>query len=193
MAEALTIVVGMVLVNNIVLTTFLGSCPLLGASRRLDSAIAMALATAFVLILTSLLTWLIDRLVLVPLSLASLRLIAFMVVIAAVVQLTDAAVRRISPLMHQVFGLYMPLIAGNCAVLGVALLNAEASASLGVALFSGLAAAAGFSLVLVLFAAARERLEVADVPHAFRGAGIGLVTAGLMTLAFMGFAGMGTG
>ena len=190
MGELFAILISTVLVNNLVLVRFLGLCPFMGITQRLEGAIAMAFATTFVLTLSSMLTWLVDALLLTPFDLGYLRIVAFIAVIAAVVQLTEAAVRSVSPLMYQVFGLYLPLIASNCAILGVTLLNAAAARSLLHAALYGFGAAAGFSLVLVLFAAARERIAVADVPDAFKGAGISLINAGLMSLAFMGFAGL---
>lgn len=193
MGELFAILVSMVLVNNVVLVRFLGLCPFMGVSHRLETAIAMAFATTFVLTLSSLVAWLLDNLVLVPLGIGYLRIVTFIAVIAAVVQFTESLVSRVSPLMHQMFGLYLPLIASNCAVLGIALLNAAAMRTMLQAAFFAFGAAAGFSLVLILFAAARERIASADVPDVFKGAGIGLITAGLMSLAFMGFGGMVAG
>jgi electron transport complex protein RnfA len=150
----------------------------------------MSLATAFVLTLSSALAYLLHRYILVPFELEYLRTIAFILVIAASVQFTEIMVRRMSPLLHQVLGIYIPLIATNCAVLGVALLNVQQSKGFVQSVFFGFGAATGFALVLVLFAAIRERLEAADIPAPFRGTAIALMTAGLMSLAFMGFAGM---
>jgi electron transport complex protein RnfA len=193
MTQLWVILLSTVLVNNVVLTRFLGLCPFLGVSRSLESAIGMAMATAFVLTLTSMLSWLIDTLLLVPFDLQYLRIVALIVAIAAVVQLTELIVRSINPLLHQMLGLFLPLIATNCVVLGVALLNVQAARTLLESAVFGIGAAAGFALVLIVFAAARERLAAADVPAAFRGAAIGLVTAGLMSMAFMGFAGFTAG
>lgn len=191
MTDLLLIIVGTALVNNFVLVRFLGLCPFLGVSTRLDSAIGLSAATAFVLTLSAVVSHAVHHFVLVPLQLEYLRTISFILVIAAAVQLTEMVLRATSPLLHRVLGLFLPLITTNCAVLGVALLNAQASHTLLEAAIYGLGAALGFSLVLVLFAGLRERIEGADVPEPFRGAGIGLVTAGLMALAFMGFTGMG--
>jgi Na+-translocating ferredoxin:NAD+ oxidoreductase subunit A len=190
MTELFVILIGTVFVNNFVLGRFLGLCPFLGVSRSLEAAASMSLATAFVLTLSSAIAYLLHRYVLVPLDLEYLRTIAFILVIAASVQFTEIMVRRMSPLLHQVLGIYIPLIATNCAVLGVALLNVQQSKGFVQSLFFGFGAAAGFALVLVLFAAIRERLEVADIPAPFRGTAIALMTAGIMSLAFMGFAGM---
>ena len=190
MTELFVILVGTVFVNNFVLARFLGLCPFLGVSRSLEAAAGMSLATAFVLTLSSAIAYVLHRYVLVPLDLEYLRTIAFILVIAASVQFTELMVRRMSPLLHQVLGIYIPLIATNCAVLGVALLNVQESKGFVQSVFFGFGAAAGFALVLVLFSAIRERLEAADIPAPFRGTAIALMTAGLMSLAFMGFAGM---
>jgi electron transport complex protein RnfA len=190
MTELFVILVGTVFVNNFVLARFLGLCPFLGVSRSLEAAAGLSAATAFVLTLSSALAYLLHRYVLVPLDLEYLRTVAFILVIAASVQFTEIMVRRMSPLLHQVLGIYIPLIATNCAVLGVALLNVQQATGFVQSLFFGFGAAAGFALVLVLFAAIRERLEAADIPAPFRGAAIALMTAGIMSLAFMGFAGM---
>lgn len=190
MVELIVILVGTVLVNNFVLTRFLGLCPFMGVSRSVEAAAGMSLATAFVLTLSSSTAYLLNRYLLVPLGLEYLHTIAFILVIATSVQFTEIMVRRISPLLDQVLGIYIPLIATNCAVLGVALLNVQASDSFVKSVFFGAGAAGGFALVLILFAAIRERIEAADVPLAFRGAAIALVTAGIMSLAFMGFTGM---
>lgn len=191
MADYLLLLVGTVLVNNVVLTKFLGLCPFMGTSRRLDNAIGLALATGLVLTLTSGLCWLVTRWLLEPFGLEYLRTLAFILVIAASVQFTETVLRATAPVLHQALGIFLPLITSNCAVLGVALLNTWAQRSLFEAMLAGFGAALGFGLVLALFAAARERLEASPVPGPFRGVPIALVTAGLMALAFMGFAGMG--
>jgi electron transport complex protein RnfA len=190
MSEIVVILVGTILVNNFVLTRFLGLCPFMGVSRNLDSAAGMSLATAFVLTLSSATAYLLHEYLLVPLELEYLRTISFILVIAGSVQFTEIMVRRLSPMLDQVLGIFIPLIATNCAVLGVALINVQESNSFVESVFFGLGASAGFALVLVLFSAMRERLEAADVPASFRGTAIALVTAGIMSLAFMGFAGM---
>ncbi|MDJ0938878.1 MAG: electron transport complex subunit RsxA [Woeseiaceae bacterium] len=190
MSELIVILVGTVLVNNFVLTRFLGLCPFMGVSRNLEAAAGMSLATAFVLTLSSASAYLLHQYVLVPLDLGYLRTVSFILVIAASVQFTEIMVRRMSPMLDRVLGIYIPLIATNCAVLGVALLNVQQSNNFVESVFFGLGAAGGFALVLVLFSAIRERLEAADVPAPFRGTAIALMTAGIMSLAFMGFAGM---
>jgi electron transport complex protein RnfA len=190
MSELILILVGTVLVNNFVLVRFLGLCPFMGVSRNLEAASGMSLATAFVLTLSSAVSYLLHQYLLVPLQLEYLKTIAFILVIAASVQFTEIMVRRLSPLLDQVLGIFIPLIATNCAVLGVALLNVQQAKGFVQSVFFGFGASMGFALVLVLFSAARERLDAADVPLPFRGTAIALMTAGIMSLAFMGFSGM---
>ena len=160
-------------------------------SSSVESAVGMSMATAFVLTLAAVSSYLLTRWVLTPLDLLYLSTVSFILVIAALVQLTELFMRHAAPLLHRVLGIYLPLITGNCAVLGVALLNLREQNSLVESALYGFGAALGFGLVLVALAAARERLELADVPESFRGAPIGLITAGLMALAFMGFLGFG--
>jgi electron transport complex protein RnfA len=190
MSELASILIATVLVNNFVLVKFLGLCPFMGVSRRLETATGMALATMFVLTLSAACSYLVEAWLLEPLGLGYLRTIAFILVIAAVVQFTEMVVRQTSPLLHQVLGIYLPLITTNCAVLGVALLNVQEAHSFLESLFYGFGAALGFALVMVLFAGVRERVAVADVPAPFQGAAVALITAGLMALAFLGFAGL---
>ncbi len=190
MTEWILILVGTVLVNNFVLTKFLGLCPFMGVSRNLESAYGLAIATAFVLTLSSAISYLAYTYLLMPLGLEYLRTLTFILVIAALVQFTEAAMRKMAPLLHEVLGLFLPLITTNCAVLGVALLNLQGDHDLLGSIIFGFGAAVGFGLALILFAALRERIEHAPAPVAFRGAPLALVTAGLMALAFMGFAGM---
>lgn len=190
MADIFLILVGAVLVNNFVLTQFLGLCPFMGVSGRVETAAGMSAATLFVLTLASACSYLLFHYLLVPLGLEYLRTIAFIVVIAAVVSATEMIMRKTSPLLHRVLGIFLPLITSNCAVLGVALLNINQSRSFAESVFYGFGAAAGFSLVLILFAAMREKLDSSDVPEPFRGPAIAMITAGLMSLAFMGFSGM---
>ncbi len=190
MSDLILILVGTVLVNNFVLVRFLGLCPFMGVSRNIEAAFGMSLATAFVLTLSSAIAYLLYEYVLVPLQLEYLKTISFILVIAASVQFTEIMVRQQSPLLHQLLGIYIPLIATNCAVLGVALLNVREAEGFIQSVFYGFGAAGGFALVLVLFAAIRERLQAADIPRPFRGTAIALMTAGIMSLAFMGFSGM---
>ncbi len=184
------LLVGAVLVNNFVLVQFLGLCPFMGVSNKLETAMGMSAATTFVLTLASVCSYLTYNYLLEPLGLTYLRTISFILVIAVVVQFTEMVVRKSSPLLHRVLGVYLPLITTNCAVLGVALLNINKAHSFTQSLFYGFGAAIGFSLALILFAAMRERLAVADIPEPFQGAAVGMITAGLASLAFMGFAGL---
>ncbi len=190
MTEYLLILISTVLVNNFVLVKFLGLCPFMGVSRKLETAMGMALATAFVLTLSSVSSYLVNQYILLPLNLEILRTLSFILVIAVVVQFTEMVVRKTSPLLYNVLGIFLPLITTNCAVLGVALLNIQQQHSFIQSFFYGFGAALGFSLVLILFAAMRERLAAADVPAPFKGAPIAMITAGLMALAFMGFSGL---
>jgi electron transport complex protein RnfA len=191
MEELALILIGALLVNNFVLAQFLGLCPFVGVSGNYDAAVAMGFATTFVLTLAASLSHLAYHWLLLPLGLTYLNIIVFIVIIAAVVQFTEVFLRSVSPLLHQVLGIYLPLITTNCAVLGVALLALSQSLSFVQTLAYSIGAALGFTLVLCVFAALRERLEHADVPRPFRGAPITLISAGILSLAFLGFAGLG--
>jgi electron transport complex protein RnfA len=184
------ILVGTVFVNNIVLVKILGLCPFMGVSKKLEASIGMAGATAFVLSIGSMTSWGINHYLLEPNGLFYLRTLSFIVIIAGVVQFTEMVMEKNFPTLYQGLGIFLPLITTNCAVLGIPLLNAQASHSFIESLFFGLGGALGFSLVLILFASMRERLEGADVPAAFKGSAIGMITAALMSLAFMGFMGL---
>ena len=183
------LLVGAVLVNNVVLVRILGLCPFMGVSKKLEASIGMGLATAFVLTLASGTSWMIDQ-VLILWHLEYLRTLAFIVVIAAIVQFTEMFIHKASPVLYQALGIYLPLITTNCAVLGVPLINSSAKHTFVESLLFGFGSAVGFSLILILFAAMRERLEGADIPQAFKGTPAAFITAGLMSLAFMGFAGL---
>lgn len=184
------ILISTILVNNFVLVKFLGLCPFMGVSKKLETALGMGLATTFVLTLASFFSYLVDTYLLTPLELTYLRTISFILVIAAIVGFTEMVVHKTSPLLYKVLGIYLPLITTNCAVLGVALLTVrEDNGAIG-SLIYGAGAAIGFTLVLVLFSAMRERIAAADVPVPFKGNAIALITAGLMSLAFMGFSGL---
>lgn len=188
--DLLLLAVAAVLVNNFVLTQFLGLCPFFGVSRKVETAAGMAMATAFVLTLASILSYLAYHYLLVPFAAEHLRTPAFILIIAIAVQLTEIAVRFTSPMLQQVLGLYLPLITTNCAVLGVALLNLRSEHDLIASTVYGAAAATGFGLVLIIFAALRERLENAEIPKPFRGAPIALISAGILAMGFMGFSGL---
>ncbi len=190
MKEFALILVSTILVNNFVLVKFLGLCPFMGVSRKLETATGMAMATTFVLTLSSVFSYLVNTYLLAPYGLEYLDIIAFILVIAGVVQLTEMIVHKVSPLLYQVLGIFLPLITTNCAVLGVALLNVQKDYGFIESFLYGFGASIGFSLVLILFAAMRERINVADVPAPFKGAAIAMITAGLMSMAFMGFSGL---
>lgn len=189
MSELFALFVGVALVNNFVLVQFLGLCPYVGTSKRLETAVPMTLATAFVMVMTTLLTHTLYHYLLVPLELEYLRIIAFIFAIAAVVQMTELYIKQISPVLHQLLGIYLPLITSNCAILGLALTVVELP--LHEAIVYGIGGAVGFGVVLVAFASLRERLQSEAVPPAFRGAPVALLCAGFMALAFTGFRGMG--
>lgn len=190
MKEFALILVSTVLVNNFVLVKFLGLCPFMGVSRKLETATGMALATTFVLTMSSICSYLVNSYLLAPFGLEYLRTIAFILVIAGVVQITEMVVHKTSPLLYQVLGIYLPLITTNCAVLGVALLNVQQDFGFLQSATYGFGAAVGFSMVLILFSAIRERIAAADVPTSFQGPAIAFITAGLMSMAFMGFSGL---
>jgi Na+-translocating ferredoxin:NAD+ oxidoreductase subunit A len=185
----LLILIGTVFVNNIVMSKILGLCPFMGVSRKLETAIGMGAATTFVLTLASGASYLIDTYLLGQ-DLSYLRTLSFIVVIAGIVGFTEMFIKKTSPVLFRVLGIYLPLITTNCAVLGIPLLNVREQHNFLESLFFGLGGAIGFTLVLVLFAAMRERMEAADVPKAFQGVSIAMISAGLMSLAFMGFAGL---
>ncbi len=190
MSEYLLLLLSTALVNNVVLVKFLGLCPFMGVSRKMDSALGMGMATTFVLTLATAAAWMLEHWLLAPLGIQYLRILSFILVIASVVQFTEMVIRKVSPGLYQVLGIYLPLITTNCAVLGVALLNIMEAHSFVQSLMYGFGSALGFTLVLLLFAGLRERLALAQVPDSFSGAPIGFVSAGLLALAFMGFAGL---
>lgn len=184
------LVLGTALVNNVVLVKFLGLCPFMGVSNKLDTALGMGFATTFVLTLASAASWLLENLVFIPLDIGFLRILGFILVIAAVVQFTEMVIQKTSPVLYQVLGIFLPLITTNCAVLGVALLNIQEKYSFVESLFFGFGAALGFTLVMVIFAGLRERLALMAVPETFAGTPIAFITAGILSLAFMGFTGL---
>ena len=190
MTEFFLLLISTALVNNVVLAKFLGLCPFMGVSKSVDSAFGMGLATTFVITLACAATWMLENWLLVPLGLGYLRILTFILVIAATVQFVELVVKKSSPGLYQALGIYLPLITTNCAVLGLALLNVQEKSGFVISLFYGFGSALGFTLVLVMFAGLRERLALARVPAAFVGAPVGFVLAGLLSLAFMGFAGL---
>lgn len=190
MTDYLLLLIGTVLVNNFVLVKFLGLCPFMGVSSKVETAIGMSFATTFVMTLASLLSYLVDTYLLEPLSLQYLTTMTFILVIAVVVQFTEMVVHKTSANLYRSLGIFLPLITSNCAVLGVALLNTYEKHNFVESIIYGFSAALGFSLVLIMFSAMREKLANADVPKPFKGSAIAMITAGLMSLAFMGFTGL---
>lgn len=188
-SNLLTILVGGLLVNNFVMNRFLGCCPFLGVSKQFDTAKGMSLAVIFVMTLASFITWFVQQLLDV-LGLAYLQTIAFILVIAVLVQIVEMALKKISPSLYQSLGVYLPLITTNCAVLGVAILNVDEGYNLLESTFNGFCAAAGFGLAMLLFSCIRERLALANMPKWMNGFPGALITAGLMAIAFMGFGGL---
>lgn len=190
MNEYLLLLFGTALVNNVVLAQFLGLCPFMGVSSKIDSALGMGLATTFVLTLATVLSWLLEHYVLVPLDVAFLRILSFILIIAGVVQFTEMVIRSLSPILYQNLGIFLPLITTNCAVLGVALLNLQKEHNFLQSVLYGIGASLGFVLVLVVFAGIRERLARASVPRVFSGPPVAFITAGLLSMAFLGFSGL---
>ncbi|TDQ59113.1 electron transport complex protein RnfA [Mesocricetibacter intestinalis] len=190
MTEYILLIISTALINNFVLVKFLGLCPFMGVSKKVETAIGMGLATTFVMTVTSLCVYLIDQYLLKPFDATFLRTLIFILAIAVVVQFTEMVIKKVSPVLYRLLGIFLPLITTNCAVLGVALLNINLAHNLIQSILYGFSAALGFALVLILFSSLRERLAAADTPLPFRGTPIALITAGLMSLAFMGFTGL---
>jgi len=188
--EILTILISAVLIKNFVLYYFLGICPFLGVSKKLDSALSMGLAVTFVMSITAVVSWLINHFILIPYSLEYLQIVSFILVIASLVQLVEMFIRKISPPLYQALGIYLPLITTNCAIMGLALLAVRKNYNFIESVVFGFGSGVGFTLAIVLMAAIREQLDLADVPEPLKGAGITLIVAGLMALAFSGFSGM---
>lgn len=189
MAEIITIALGAILIENFVLVKFLGICPFLGVSKKVETAVGMGLAVMFVMTLASAFTWLVWTYLLVPCRLEFLITIAFILVIAVLVQFVEMVLQKLVPVLYSALGIYLPLITTNCAVLGVAILNIEKEYSFINSVVYGLTAAAGFTLAIVLFAGVRQRTEFSEYPKCFEGMPIALVSAALIALAFMGFSG----
>lgn len=186
----LVIVIGAVLVNNFVLSRFLGCCPFLGVSKKTETAVGMSGAVIFVMTIASAVTWLLDHCLLQPLGLGYIHTLVFILVIAALVQFIDIAMKRFLPSLHSALGIFLPLITTNCAVLGVAELNQKNGTPFLESVLFSFAAALGFGVALLIFSGIREKLAHADPPRCFRGVALALVTAGLLSLAFMGFSGL---
>ncbi|EFM39964.1 electron transport complex, RnfABCDGE type, A subunit [Peptostreptococcaceae bacterium AS15] len=190
MKQILLILLISILVDNFCMSKFLGICPFLGVSRKVETAIGMGMAVTFVMVLASIITWLV-QLLLVALKIEFAQTIAFILVIAALVQFVEMVIQKSSPTLYQSLGVYLPLITTNCAVLGVAILNIQNKYNLIETIFNGLGGALGFTLAIVLFAGIRERLELSDIPKSFEGFPIALVSASLMAISFLGFSGLG--
>ena len=182
------IVIGAIFVNNVVLSQFLGICPFLGVSSKVDTSLGMGLAVTFVMALSAVVTWAIQNYILVPFGIEYMQTITFILVIAALVQMVEIVLKKMSPALYQALGIFLPLITTNCAVLGVAIIAIQKDFDLLTTVIYSVSTAIGFALALVLFAGIRERLEVEDTPQAMRGVPIALITAGLLAMAFMGFA-----
>lgn len=191
--EYILIFISAIFVNNIVLSQFLGICPFLGVSKKVDTALGMSAAVAFVLTLATIVTWLVQKLVLDAFGLQYLQTIAFILVIASLVQMVEIVMKKVSPALYQALGIFLPLITTNCAVLGVAILVIQKDFSLVESIIYAFSTAIGFGLALTVFAGIREQLELVNVPKGMRGAAITMVTAGLLSLAFMGFSGVDGG
>ncbi len=190
MEKIFIILLSSIFVNNFVMSRFLGICPFLGVSKKIETALGMGMAVTFVMALASVITWVLQYAILKPLNIGYMQTIAFILVIAALVQLVEMIIRKMSPTLYQALGIFLPLITTNCAVLGVAILNIDSGYGLIETVFNGVGGALGFTLAIVLFAGIRERLEISDVPKSFEGFPIALITAGLMSIAFLGFSGL---
>ncbi len=185
-----TIIIGAIFVNNVILSQFLGICPFLGVSSKVETSMGMGAAVTFVMAIASAVAWLIQSYILVPLDIVYMQTIVFILVIAALVQMVEIIMKKVSPVLYQALGIFLPLITTNCAVLGVAILMIQKEFSLLESIVYAIASALGFWLAMVLFAGLREQLDLDEVPDAFKGVPIALITAGILAMAFMGFSGL---
>ena len=188
--QLIVISISAIFIENFVLVKFLGICPFLGVSKKVETSLAMGMAVTFVMAMASVITWIVDKFVLKPFSLDYLQTVAFILVIATLVQLVEMFLQKVSPAIYNALGIYLPLITTNCAVLGVALLNIQKEFNFIQSLVFGVSAAIGFTLAIVLFAGVRERLEFSDIPEFLKGFPIALISAGLIAIAFLGFSGL---
>ena len=188
--EYIVIIISAILVSNIVLAQFLGICPFLGVSTKVSTALGMSAAVIFVIVLATMVTWLVNQYVLVPLEITFLQTICFILIIAFLVQMVEIILKKISPPLYQALGIYLPLITTNCAVLGVALLVQAKSYNLLESVVYGASIATGFGLAMLIFSGIREHLELMGMPKGLKGIPIALITAGILSLAFMGFSGL---
>ncbi len=184
------IIIGAIFVNNVILSQFLGICPFLGVSSKVETSMGMGAAVTFVMAIASVVAWLIQSYILVPLGIEYMQTIVFILVIAALVQMVEIILKKVSPVLYQALGIFLPLITTNCAVLGVAILMIQKEFSLMQSLVYAVSSALGFALAMVIFAGIREQLELDEMPEAFRGIPIALITAGILAMAFMGFSGL---
>ncbi len=190
MSSLILLFIGAALVNNVVLSRFLGICPFMGVSKNIDTAVGMSIAAAFVMMLSSIITWIIENSLLIPFELSYLQTVVFVLVIAALVQFVEIVMEKTMPQLHSSLGIYLPLITTNCAILGVAILNVQLKYSLSEMIVFSLGSAFGFGLALILFAGLRQRISNSSVPELFKDIPIAFITAGILSLAFMGFSGM---
>ena len=190
LGKLIGIIISSILINNFVFARFLGICPFMGVSKKIESSIGMGMAVTFVMTLASGVTWIIDKFILVPYHIEYLRTIAFILIIASLVQFVEMAIEKLSPNLYKALGVFLPLITTNCAVLGVAIINIGENYNFIEAITNGFAGAVGFTLALIILAGIRERLEYSDVPSSFKGIGIAFITAGILAMAFMGFSGI---
>ncbi len=189
-ASIFSVIIGAIFIENVIFSKFLGICPFLGVSKKTDTAVGMGMAVTFVMAISSALTYLADAYILKPFNIEYLRTIAFILIIAALVQLVEMAIRKLSPPLYEALGIYLPLITTNCAVMGAALLNIQNGYNFLVSIIYGISVAIGFTVAIVLFAGVRERLDNADIPSFMKGTPIALVSAGLIAMAFLGFSGL---
>lgn len=190
LGKLIGIIISSILINNFIFARFLGICPFMGVSKKIESSIGMGMAVTFVMTLASGVTWIIDKFILVPYHIEYLRTIAFILIIASLVQFVEMAIEKLSPNLYKALGVFLPLITTNCAVLGVAIINIGENYNFIEAITNGFAGAVGFTLALIILAGIRERLEYSDVPASFKGIGIAFITAGILAMAFMGFSGI---
>ena len=190
MTEYILLIIGAIFVNNVVFTKFLGICPYMGVSKKIDTAIGMSMAVAFVLTLAGAITYIVQYFVLVPMGITYLQTIVFILVIASLVQFVEIVMKKVAPALYKALGIFLPLITTNCAILGVAILSVQSNFNFILTVIFSFASALGFGVALILFAGIREALDTRDVPKAFAGSPIAMIIAGILALAFMGFSGM---
>lgn len=188
--KLVSIIISSILINNFIFSRFLGICPFMGVSKKIESSIGMGMAVTFVMTLASGVTWIVNKFVLIPYNLEYLQTIAFILIIASLVQFVEMAIEKLSPNLYKALGVFLPLITTNCAVLGVAIINIQEEYNFVESMTSGFAGAIGFTMALIILAGIRERLEYSDVPNSFKGIGIAFITAGILAMAFMGFSGI---